>query len=75
EYTAVANRSARRELLAPIRYTTLPERRLIPTVKGLAATAREAPEVLREPAAWSLLAGSLLGARGVERLRRFKPAS
>ncbi|MFL5826936.1 MAG: glycosyltransferase family 2 protein [Thermoleophilaceae bacterium] len=74
EYTAVANRGARRELLAPVRYTTLPERKFVPTVKGLAAAAREAPDVLREPAAWSLLAGSLVGPRGVERLRRFKPA-
>jgi glycosyltransferase involved in cell wall biosynthesis len=73
DYAATANRTARRELLAPVRYTTLPERRLMPTLKGLAAAAREAPEVLREPAAWSLLAGSVLGPRGVERLRRFKP--
>jgi glycosyl transferase family 2 len=70
----LAHRSLRHELAVRVRLATLPERRIGPTLRGLARFARAEPGLLREPAAWSLLAGSLVGQRWVSALRRFLPA-
>ena len=69
----LAHRSLRHELLVRVRLATLPERRIGPTARGLPWFARTEPGLLREPAAWALLAGSLVGQRGVTALRRFLP--
>jgi glycosyltransferase involved in cell wall biosynthesis len=69
----LAVRSLRHEHLFRVRQQTLPERRIAPTVRGLARIARAEPGVLREPATWAMLAGSLVGQRGVTALRRFIP--
>jgi glycosyltransferase involved in cell wall biosynthesis len=71
---ALADRAMRRELVVRVRQATLPERRLGPTAAGLAKLARRQPGLLREPAAWSLLAGAVVGQRGVTALRRLLPA-
>jgi glycosyltransferase involved in cell wall biosynthesis len=67
---ARAARSMRRELIWMARNETLPERRFRRTVSALGEAIRVDPKLAAEPAAWSLLAGSVLGPRGVERLRR-----
>ena len=66
---ARAARSMRRELIWMARNETLPERRFRRTVRKLGAGMRLDPKLAAEPAAWSLLAGSVLGPRGVDRLR------
>jgi glycosyltransferase involved in cell wall biosynthesis len=66
---ARAARSMRRELIWMARNETLPERRFRRTVRALGAGLRLDPKLAAEPAAWSLLAGSVLGPRGVDRLR------
>jgi glycosyltransferase involved in cell wall biosynthesis len=70
----LANRAARRDLVTRVRQATLPERRIGPTARGLARLARVKPSLIREPAAWALLAGSLVGRRGMTALRRLLPA-
>jgi glycosyltransferase involved in cell wall biosynthesis len=70
----LADRAARRDLVGRVRRATLPERRIGPTALGLARLARVEPSLIREPAAWALLAGSLVGDRGVSALRRVLPA-
>jgi glycosyltransferase involved in cell wall biosynthesis len=70
----LADRALRRELVTRVRQATLPERRIGPTARGLARLARAEPSLVREPAAWALLAGSLVGQRGVDALRRVLPA-
>jgi hypothetical protein len=65
----LANRGRALQALWPIRNATLPDRRLAPTVRGLARAFRAEPRLAREPDAWSLLAGAVLGPRAVERLR------
>jgi glycosyltransferase domain-containing protein len=69
ELRARAARSQRRELIWMARNETLPERRFGKTVKALAAGMRVDPRLAVEPAAWSLLAGSVLGKRAVSLLR------
>jgi glycosyltransferase involved in cell wall biosynthesis len=66
---ARAARSMRRELIWMARNETLPERRFRRTVRALGAGMRIDPKLAAEPAAWSLLAGSVVGPRGVDRLR------
>jgi glycosyltransferase involved in cell wall biosynthesis len=66
---ARAARSMRRELIWMARNETLPDRRFRRTVRALGAGMRLDPKLAAEPAAWSLLAGSVLGPRGVDRLR------
>ena len=68
---ARAARSQRRELIWMARNETLPERRFGKTVKALAAGMRVDPRLAVEPAAWSLLAGSVLGKRAVSLLRTY----
>jgi glycosyltransferase involved in cell wall biosynthesis len=70
---ARAARSMRRELIWMARNETLPERRFRRTVRALGAGVRLDPKLAAEPAAWSLLAGSVLGPRGVDRLRARRP--
>jgi glycosyltransferase involved in cell wall biosynthesis len=60
-----ARRRFRRELLQHAAHATLPDRRLAPTARALAASARLDRRVALEPAAWRLAAGSILGPRGV----------
>ena len=71
ELRARAARSQRRELIWMARNDTLPERRFGKTVKALAAGLRVDPRLAAEPAAWSLLAGSVLGKRAVSLLRTY----
>ena len=70
----LADRSKRRELVTRVRQDTLPGRRLGPTIRRLARLARAEPGLLREPAAWALLAGAVVGQRVVTALRRLMPA-
>jgi GT2 family glycosyltransferase len=69
DWVALANRGVRIELVYRVRERTLPERRFLPTVRGLGRAARREPSLLREPTAWGLLAGSLVGQRWVDRLK------
>jgi glycosyltransferase involved in cell wall biosynthesis len=73
ELARLAERNMRRELVARVRVDTVPARRLGPTARGLASVARAEPSVLREPATWALLAGSVVGQRAVTSLRRYLP--
>jgi glycosyltransferase involved in cell wall biosynthesis len=65
-----ARRARRYELTVMVRKATLPERRPLPTLRGLAHAVHNDPLVALEPAAWKLLGASLIGPRLVERLRR-----
>jgi hypothetical protein len=65
----LADRALRRDLVYRVRERTLPGRPFSATARGLADMARREPSLLREPTAWALLAGSLVGPRGVERLK------
>jgi hypothetical protein len=65
----LADRALRRDLVFRVRARTLPERPFGATLRGLADVARREPWLLREPAAWALLAGSVVGRRAVERLK------
>jgi Glycosyl transferase family 2 len=69
ELERLADRALRRGLVARVRHHTLPERPLARTARELASVARREPALLREPTAWLLLAGSIVGSRGVERLK------
>jgi glycosyltransferase involved in cell wall biosynthesis len=66
----MAHRAHRRELLEAAAHATFPERQLVPTVRALRACARKDAAIPLEPAAWRLLAGGLIGPRGVSALRR-----
>jgi hypothetical protein len=57
------------EMVYRVRERTLPDRDFLPTFRGLGRAARREPSLLREPTAWALLAGSVLGPRAVERLK------
>lgn len=65
----LADRALRRDLVYRVRERTLPERPFGATLRGLAALARREPSLLREPTAWALLAGSVVGPRAVARLK------
>jgi glycosyltransferase involved in cell wall biosynthesis len=65
----LAHRGRALQALWPVRNATLPDRRLAPTIRGLARALRVEPSLAREPDTWSLLAGAVLGPRAVERLR------
>jgi glycosyltransferase involved in cell wall biosynthesis len=73
ELARLAKRDLRRELVTRVRMDTVPARRLVPTARGLATVARAEWSVLLEPAAWALLAGGVVGQRGVDMLRRRLP--
>ena len=63
-------RCLRRELIWMARNDTLPERGFGRTLRALGAGLRVDPRLAAEPSAWSLLAGSVVGRRGVDLLRR-----
>jgi hypothetical protein len=65
----LADRALRRDLVYRVRERTLPDRPFVPTLRGLADLARREPSLVREPDAWALLAGSVVGPRAVERLK------
>ena len=67
----LADRALLKALVEPLRQRTLPERRL-QTLRGLASLARRDPKLVLEPTAWKLLAGSVVGAGGVEKLKGLK---
>ena len=62
ELERAADRALRRDIISRVRERTLPDRPFKATVRGLADAARREPALLREPTAWALLAGSVLGA-------------
>ena len=70
ELEPLARRGRAHDLLARLRHQTLPERRFVPTARGLARAVRTEPRLLREPDAWGLLASSMIGPRAVAKLRR-----
>lgn len=65
-----AHRAFRRELLEHAAGATCPDRRLIPTLRALRGCARLDVAIAGEPAAWRLLAGCLIGRRGMTALKR-----
>ena len=65
----LADRAFRRDLVGRVREQTLPERKLVATAQRLGGAARREPSLLREPTAWALLAGSVVGSRAVDRLK------
>jgi glycosyltransferase involved in cell wall biosynthesis len=69
ELVRLARRGRARDLMARVRTETVPERRLRPTVKALAAGVRVEPRLALEREAWMLLAGSVAGRRVAQRLR------
>lgn len=60
----------RQELLAAAGRATVPERRLTSTARALSDCARRDARVAFQPAAWRLLAGGVLGRRGVSVVKR-----
>jgi glycosyltransferase involved in cell wall biosynthesis len=64
-----ADRALRQDIISRVRERTLPDRPLGATVRGLADAAGREPGLLREPYAWKLVAGSVLGPRVVRRLQ------
>lgn len=71
---SAARRAFRRELLEHAAHATFPERRPAATLRALRACARLDGAVYFEPAARRLLAGSLIGPRAVEALKRLRKA-
>jgi glycosyltransferase involved in cell wall biosynthesis len=67
-----AGRRFMHELLVHAAHATLPERRLRATLGALAACARLDARVVAKPAAWRLLAGGILGRRGVSVVKRLR---
>jgi glycosyltransferase involved in cell wall biosynthesis len=67
-----ARRAFRRELLEHAAHATFPERRLPATARALRACARHDAATVFEPAAWRMLAGSLIGPRAVSALKRLR---
>ena len=67
---ATAHRAFRRELLEHAAHATFPRRRVVPTLQALRGCARKDAATVLEPTAWRLLAGSLIGPRGVTALKR-----
>jgi glycosyltransferase involved in cell wall biosynthesis len=65
----LADRALRRDLVYRVRERTLPDRPFAATLRGLVDLARREPGLVREPTAWALLAGSVVGSRAVERLK------
>jgi glycosyltransferase involved in cell wall biosynthesis len=69
ELKQLADRTRRRDIVGRVRELTLPDRAFTATARGLGRAARREPSLLREPTAWALLAGSVLGPGAVERLK------
>jgi hypothetical protein len=73
ELERLADRRLRHELVVRVRQATLPGRSFKATASGLGRLARAEPTLLRDRDAWALLAGSVVGQRGVTTLRRYLP--
>jgi len=69
DWVRLADRGLRTEMVYRVRERTLPDRRFGATFRGLGRAARREPSLLREPTAWALLAGSLVGQRWIDRLK------
>ena len=69
DWVRLADRGLRQEMVYRVRERTLPDRRFGATFRGLGRAARREPSLLREPTAWALLAGSVVGQRWVDRLK------
>jgi hypothetical protein len=69
---SAARRAFRRELIEHAAHATFPERRPAATARALRACARLDAAVVFEPAARRMLAGSLIGPRGVAALKRLR---
>jgi glycosyltransferase involved in cell wall biosynthesis len=65
-----ADRALRQDIISRVRERTLPDRPFVATFRGLGSAARREPGLLREPHAWKLLAGSIVGPDTVARLKR-----
>jgi glycosyltransferase involved in cell wall biosynthesis len=65
-----ARRRFRHELLAGAGRATVPERSLTKTARALFACARRDARIVIEPGTWRLLAGGVLGRRGVSAVKR-----
>ena len=66
----LADRALRQDIISRVRERTLPDRPFGETFRGLGRAARREPALLREPHAWKLLAGSIVGPETVARLKR-----
>jgi hypothetical protein len=69
ELTRLARKGRGRDLLGRVRHQTVPERPFVRTARELARAARLEPALAREPEAWLLLAGSVVGSAGVARIK------
>lgn len=69
ELRRLADRARTRELVQLMRNTTLPERRVRPTLRSFLKLSRIDRRVATSVAAWRLVAASLLGGRVVDRLK------
>jgi hypothetical protein len=67
-----ARRAFRRELLEHAAHATFPERRPAATARALRACGRLDAAIVFQPAAWRMLAGSLIGPRAVSALKRLR---
>jgi glycosyltransferase involved in cell wall biosynthesis len=65
----LADRALRQDIISRVRERTLPDRPFGATFRGLGSAARREPGLLREPHAWKLLAGSVVGPDTVARLK------
>jgi glycosyltransferase involved in cell wall biosynthesis len=66
----IARAAYRRDLLELAGHMTIPERRLLDTIRTLGGLAHRNPSILAEARAWRLLGASVLGRRAVERIKR-----
>jgi glycosyltransferase involved in cell wall biosynthesis len=70
ELREIARRARRRDLLDLAGHMTIPERRVVDTVRTLGELGRLDPGIFVERRTWRLLGASVLGRRAVERLKR-----
>jgi glycosyltransferase involved in cell wall biosynthesis len=70
ELRETARRARRRDLLDLAGHLTIPERRVLETVRALGELGRLDPGIFGERRTWRLLGASVLGRRAVERLKR-----
>lgn len=68
----LAGDALRRELTLLMRKLTLPERRLVPTVKAWLDLSRTDRRLLVDMVAWRMVAASALGSHHVDRLKRLR---
>lgn len=68
----LARRTTRRHLVGVVRNTTVPQRKLLPTLRLLADVVGLDRRILLEPSAWRVLLGSVIGGRGVANLKKLR---